>query len=63
MQRGHAHARNVRQVFHSQRLSIIRTYPGNHFRRTVALLSYGGDRSQSLTFRAPKNTVNNLALN
>src|ERR1035441_2426479 len=39
VQRGDAHARDFREVFHPQRLRIVRTDPGDRSCRSMALLS------------------------
>src|SRR3954468_6001524 len=63
MQRGHAHPRNVCQLFHAQRPRIICPDPSNDFRCAMALISDGGDCSQPLPFCTSKYAVNDLALN
>src|SRR5438270_884367 len=63
VQRRHAHTRDVCEIFHSERLRIVRPDPRDHFRCAVALISYSGNRSQPLPFWTSEYPVNDLALN
>ena len=63
MQRRDPHPRNFSEVLHTKRFRIVRRDPRDCFCRAVALLSKGGDRPQTGSLVASKQTVDDLALN
>ena len=63
VQRGHAHARDFREIFHPERLRIVRPDPGDRFCRSVALLSQRCNRSKACSLRTAEDSVDDLALN
>ena len=63
VQRGYAHARDLREIFHAQRLRVVRPDPGDGLRRPVALISQRCNRSQPRALRSAQDSVDDLALN
>ena len=63
VQRGHAHARDFREIFHPQRLRVVRPDPRDRFCRPVALISQRCNRSKARSLRPSKDSVDDLALN
>ena len=63
VQRGHAHSRDFREIFHSQRLGVVCPDPRDGFCGAMALISQRCDRAQARALRPAKNSVNDFALN
>src|SRR5205823_2571670 len=63
VQGGDAHARDLREIFHTKRLRVIRLDPGDRFGCTLALISLCRDGPKACAFRAAKDSVDDLALN
>jgi len=63
VQRGYAHARDFREIFHPERIRIIRPDPAGRFCRSVAPLSQRGNRSKACSLGAARDPVDDLALN
>src|SRR6266571_3652982 len=63
VQRGHAHTRDLCEIFHSERLSVVRPHPRDRFCCPVALISQRCNASKARPLRPPKDSVNDLALN
>jgi hypothetical protein len=63
MQRGDAHARDLCEFLHAERLREVCFDPGDRLCRPVALISERGNRAQARSLGSTQNSVDNLALN
>jgi hypothetical protein len=62
VQRRHAHPRYLCDLFHPQRLRVVGPHPGDRFCRPLAPISQRSNGSKACSFRAPEDSVDDLAL-
>ena len=62
VQRGYAHPRHGRQLFHVQRLCVVGPEPGDRSGRSVAQIACGGDGAKALALRRAQYAIDDFTL-
>jgi hypothetical protein len=62
VQRGEAHARDLREIFHAQRFRVVCPDPGDRLCGALALISQSCNGTKARSRRRLKNPVDDLAL-